>query len=114
MAKERTSVRMQAQIRKMSEQGYSLRGIARALRVSRKTVRRILGVSESTDPAQWTEAVDWDYVRKEVYGKGATIKQIHREVTPGIACVKFWRQFRDKVGHQASHRCSHHAVALST
>ena len=102
MAKERTSVRMQAQIRKMSEQGYSLRGIARALRVSRKTVRRILGVSESTDPAQWTEAVDWDYVRKEVYGKGATIKQIHREVAPEVTYLSFWRVFRDQVPHQAS------------
>jgi len=62
----------------------------------------------------WVETVDWDYVRQEVYGKGTTVKQIKREVTPEIACVKFWRQFRDKVGHQASHRCGHHAVALST
>ena len=30
MAKERTSVRMQAQIKLMSEQGYSIRAIARA------------------------------------------------------------------------------------
>ena len=30
MAKEKTSVRMQAQIRKMSEQGYSLRGGGRS------------------------------------------------------------------------------------
>ncbi len=87
MAKERTSVRMQAQIKRMSEQGYSLRGIARALRISRKTIRRILGVlprEESTDPTGWIEAVDWDYVRKEGYGKGATIKQIHREVAPEV------------------------------
>ncbi len=105
MAKERTSVRMQAQIRKMSEQGYSLRGIARALRISRKTVRRILGVSpreESTDPAEWIEAVDWDYVRKEVYGKGTTIKQIHRDVAPEVSYLNFWRAFRDQVPRQAS------------
>ncbi|MFQ5684915.1 MAG: IS21 family transposase [Candidatus Binatia bacterium] len=105
MAKERTSVRMQAQIRKMSEQGYSLRGIARALRVSRRTIRRILGVlprEESTDPTGWIEAVDWDYVRKEVYGKGTTIKQIHREVAPEVTYLSFWRVFRDQVPRQAS------------
>ena len=42
MAKERTSVHMQAQIQRMAEQGYSVRAIARALKVSRKTVGRSL------------------------------------------------------------------------
>ncbi len=60
MAKERTSVRMQAQIKTMSEQGYSIRAIARVLRISRKTVRKILGIaaSEPTEPTGWTQAVD--------------------------------------------------------
>ena len=63
MAKERTSVRMQAQIKLMSEQGYSIRAIARTLKIARKTVRRILGitVAESSEPAPWIGAVDWDY-----------------------------------------------------
>ena len=43
MAKERTSVRMQAQIKLMSVQGYSIRAIARTLKIARKTVRKILG-----------------------------------------------------------------------
>jgi hypothetical protein len=38
MAKERTGVRMQAQIRVLSEQGHSVRSIARMLRLSRRTV----------------------------------------------------------------------------
>jgi hypothetical protein len=80
MAKERTSVRMQAQIKTLSEQGYSIRAIARILRLSRKTVRKFL---ESTIPAEeapaasWVADVDWEYTRREVYGKGTTIKQIH-------------------------------------
>ena len=74
MAKERTSVRMQAQIRRMSEQGYSIRSIARSLNTSRKTVRKYLGITpeEPSEPAPWIGAVKWDYVREEVYGKGTT------------------------------------------
>jgi transposase len=104
MAKERTSVRMQTQIRLMSEQGYSIRAIARTLKLSRKTVRRILGIAvvQSSEPPEWIGAVDWEYVRQEIYGKGTTVKQIQREVAPDIAYVKFWRAFREKLGCQAS------------
>ena len=104
MAKERTSVRMQAQIKLMSEQGYSIRAIARTLKIARKTVRRILGitVAESSEPEPWIGAVDWEYVRQEVYGKGTTVKQIQREVAPEIAYVKFWRVFREKLGGYVS------------
>jgi transposase len=104
MAKERTSVRMQTQIRLMSEQGYSIRAIARTLKLSRKTVRRILGIAvvQSSELPEWIGAVDWEYVRQEIYGKGTTIKQIQREVAPDIAYVKFWRAFREKLGCQAS------------
>jgi hypothetical protein len=42
MAKERTSVRMQAQIKVLSEQGHSVRSSARILRLSRRTVRKFL------------------------------------------------------------------------
>jgi transposase len=104
MAKERTSVRMQTQIRLMSEQGYSIRAIARTLKLSRKTVRRILGIAvvQSSELPEWIGAVDWEYVRQEIYGKGTTVKQIQREVAPDIAYVKFWRAFREKLGCQAS------------
>lgn len=99
MAKERTSVRMQEQIRIMSAQGVSIRRIAKALSVSRKTVRKILGM---TDPPQASVAkeevipIDWTHVREEV-GKGCTIKQIHREAAPEMSYLAFWRAFRDEV-----------------
>ena len=104
MAKERTSVRMQAQIKRMAEQGYSIRSIARVLQISRKTVRKYLegAATEDSEPAAWIGAVDWDYVRKEVYGGGTTIKQIHAEVAPEVSYINFWRAFREKVPQKAS------------
>ena len=87
MAKGRTSVRMQAQIRRMAEQGYSIRSIAQALKVARKTVRKYLETpsEEPSEPAGWVQNVDWEYVRAEVYGKGTTIKQIHGEVAQEVS-----------------------------
>lgn len=104
MAKERTSVRMQTQIKTLSEQGHSIRRIARVLRLSRRTVRKFLEPAPQppNESGGWAETVDWEYVRQEVYGKGTTVKQIQREVAPEIAYVKFWRQFQEKVNHQAS------------
>jgi len=104
MAKERTSVRMQAQIKIMSEQGHSIRRIARVLRLSRRTVRKYLEPAPPllTESGSWEEKIDWDYVRQEASGKGATVKQIGREVAPDIAYVKFWRAFREKTTRQAS------------
>ena len=99
MAKERTSVCMQTQIKTLSEQGYSIRSIARILRLSRRTVRKYLEPTAQppSEGGGWVETVDWDYVRQEVYGKGTTVKQIQREVAPEIAYVKFWRQFRERL-----------------
>lgn len=84
MAKERTSVRMQAQIKILSEQGHSIRSIARILRLSRRTVRKFLEPAphSATEGGGWMATVDWEYVRQEVYGKGSTVKQIQREVAP--------------------------------
>jgi transposase len=104
MAKERTSVRMQAQIKIMSEQGHSIRSIARVLKLSRRTVRKYLE-SVPQPPSEsggWEEQIDWDSVRQEVYGKGTTVKQIGQEVAPEIPYVKFWRVFRKQAGRQAS------------
>lgn len=103
MAKERTSVRMQAQIKMMKDQGCSIRAIAKALGVSRKTVRKFFGETDPPkDPSppaaetHWAMRVNWDQVRGEVYGKGCTIKQIHREVAPEVPYVAFWRAFREQ------------------
>lgn len=104
MAKERISVRMQAQIKIMSEQGHSIRSIARVLKLSRRTVRKYLEptLQPLSESGGWEEKIDWDYVRQEVYGKGTTVKQIGQEVAPEIAYVKFWRAFREQAGLKAS------------
>src|SRR5256712_4682836 len=104
MAKERTSVRMQAQIKIMSEQGHSIRSIARVLKLSRRTVRNYLEPAPQppSESRSWEEKIHWDHVRQQVYGKGTTVKQIGQEVAPEIAYVKFWRVFREQSGLEAS------------
>lgn len=103
MAKERTSVRMREQIKILFSQGVSIRKIAKALGISRKTVRKVIGVIDSPRESSgsgigppWIIQADWDYVRQEV-GRGCTIKQIHREVAAEVSYLAFWRAFRDKV-----------------
>lgn len=67
-------------------------------------MRKIFGITpkEESEVAGWIQAVDWNYVREEVYGKGTTIKQIHREVAPEVPYLNFWRAVRDQVPRQAS------------
>src|SRR5207253_11346264 len=100
MAKERTSVRMQAQIKIKSEQGHSIRSIARVLKLTRRTVRRYLepALQWPGENGGWEEKIDWDYVRQEVYGKGTTVKQIGQEVAPRRPLGNFGRGF----GHRAA------------
>jgi hypothetical protein len=95
MAKERTSVGMQTQIKQMSEQGHSIRTIARVLKLSRRTVRKYLepGPMAAERTGGWEDQIDWEHVREEVNGRGTTIKQIGREVAPQIEYVKFWRAY---------------------
>src|SRR2546428_6982854 len=93
MAKERTSVRMQAQIKIMSEQGHSIRSIARVLKLSRRTVRRYLepALQWPSENGGWGGEIDWDYVRQEGYGKGTTPKQIRQEAGPPLSLLKILR-----------------------
>jgi transposase len=104
MAKERTSVRMQTQIKIMSEQGHSIRTIARVLKLSRRTVRKYLepALSAREKAGGWEGEIDWEYVRQEVNGNGTTIKQIGREVAPEIEYVKFWRAYWEYASPVAS------------
>lgn len=98
MAKERTSVRMREQIKVLFGQGVSIRKIAKALKKSRKTVRRILGVvnlRSTSHGALWEGKVDWKYIREEI-GKGCTIKQIHAETVPEVPYLSFWRALREQ------------------
>ena len=92
MAKKRTSQRMEEQIRILYQKGYTLRAIARVLKKSRPTIRRILfgGVESSKDvPLQ----CDWELIRKE-HSKGVTLKQLHAEYAADVSYLRFWREFR--------------------
>src|SRR5256712_9315101 len=93
MAKERTSVRMQAQIKIMSEQGHSIRSIARVLKLSRRTVRRYLepALQWPSENGGWGGEIDWDYVRQEGYRKRTNVKQIGQEEAPEPSHVKLLR-----------------------
>lgn len=105
MAKDRTSVDMQAQIRKMFEQGHSNHTAARNLKISRKTVRKYLRILKGgmTEQPKWFQKVDWNYVLQKVsYGGGTTIKQIHGEMAPEVSYINFWRAFRAQVLCKAS------------
>lgn len=99
MAKERTSVRMQDQIKLLKGRGISIRKISRILKVSRNTVRKYLGItgtSAGVTEDSWVAKVSWAHVREEI-GRGCTIKQIHREEAPEVAYLAFWRALRNKV-----------------
>jgi transposase len=95
---------MQTQIKQMSEQGHSIRTIARVLKLSRRTVRKYLEpaplAAEKT--SGWEAEIDWDHVREEVNARGTTIKQIGREVAPEVEYVKFWRAYWEYASPVAS------------
>jgi transposase len=105
MAKDRTSVGVQAKIKKMFELGYSIHSIARNLKISRKTVRKYLGIlpQETSQSPGLIQAVNWDYVLQKVLSGGrTTIKQIHREIAPEVSYLNFWRVFRAQVLRKAA------------
>lgn len=98
MAQMRTSVVMQKQILELQSQGMSVRSISKALRKSRKTIRKIIERSSSPMPTtnpEWTAAVDWKKVREEV-GRGVSLTVLRQEyVGPEISYIKFWRFFKE-------------------
>jgi len=72
MAKERTSVRMQAQIKILSEQGHSIRRIARILRRSRRTVRKFLEPAPQpvVEGGGWMETLTGSMCARKSMAKG--------------------------------------------
>ena len=95
---------MQTQIKIMSEQGHSIRTIARVLRLSRRTVRKYLepAAEPTVRAAVGKRRLTGSMCARKSNGKGTTVKQIGREVAPEIEYVKFWRVFRERVGRQAA------------
>lgn len=110
MARGRISLPMQEQIKKLLDDGHSIRKVAQALHVSRQTVRKLMtgpaeregsstervsitlapGPSEDREMADWARAIDWPAVRAAVTS-GATIKQVHLEQAPEVSYTRFRR-----------------------
>lgn len=111
MAQERKSTPMQTQIKTLSQQGVSIRNIARSLGLSRQTVRKYMttedgnnssdgsttseaAIAPSNAPTAWHTAVDWEAVRGEMTRKGCTVKQVHIERAPDVSYWSFWRHLK--------------------
>lgn len=101
MARNGTSIAMQHQILIMKSQGRSLRAIAKALTLSRNTVRAYLrsepkveespaainAVAAASLIQTWTIALDWEAIVK-ARAAGRTIKQLHSD--HGCDGVSYW------------------------
>jgi transposase len=92
---------MQDQVRHLfHNEGHKIRSIAKALKLSRNTVRAILREAPGTGDAKpvpwWAVAVDWEKVKRE-YHRGVTLKVLHQESAPDITYKVFWHYFRGLV-----------------
>jgi transposase len=93
---------MQDQVRHLfHNEGLKIRRIAKALKLSRNTVRAILREPETasddeTPVPSWAAAVDWEKVKCE-YHRGVTLKVLHQESAPGVTYKVFWHYFRSLV-----------------
>lgn len=105
MATERISSRMQSQIRSLLKDGHSIRMVARALGISRQSVRRYMCGEVEGEPAEeapgkeaekaWYEKLDWTPI-VDACGKGVTTKQLHAEYAPEQKYWTFWRHLSNR------------------
>lgn len=101
MARPKVSRSMHDQvIHLFQKEGFKIRRIAKALGISRNTVRAILrevpgGDAESERPP-WAQAVSWEKVREE-YHRGVTLKVLQAESAPEVTYKVFWHYFRSLV-----------------
>ena len=100
----RISVPMKEQIRHLYLAGYSLRGISRALKLSRNTVRKYLrlGCEEKSlakpRARRWSDSIDWELLAKK-RKQGVTIKQLHHDHSPEhVPYSTFADRLRKQVG----------------
>lgn len=96
----KVSVEMEAQVLELKKQGKTIRKIARALKVSRNTVRRVLRESGKEKEVKkvplWARGIDWEKIQNEK-SRGATIKVLHLEFAPETRYHTFYRYFRKSV-----------------
>lgn len=100
MAQMRTSVEVRNQVLELNRQEVGIKKIAKSLRISKNTVRKIL--RESVDeklngkaaPA-WAKSVNWAGVHESV-GRGVPVNILHRENVDAkeISYLKFWRYYK--------------------
>ena len=100
MGRKGISVNMEKQIKELIAQGRSQRKIARALKVSRKTIRRIQkGVlaSPQVSKPMWDSRLNWEDIQQEHYKKHVTVKQLWSEYSPQVTYSRFLREFKKRI-----------------
>ena len=121
--KGKVSMERAEQIRIMSQQGRSIRTIARCLKMSRKTVRKYLELEvpvkssvlkeenqnenvkiEKDDLPFWAHEIDINYVLTELR-KGITYKTLHGELNPQVGYFGFWKLFRKLFSKKKQNIC---------
>lgn len=112
MAQYRKSVAMREQAKKLFEKGFGIRKIARALKISKNTVKSILRGNienqSSTIQPHWAQTVNWDLVSQE-YRKGVTLKVLHAENAPQVSYWVFRRHLQSKcpIANEVTMRLEH-------
>ena len=115
MAQLRKGIRMQNQIIELYERNYSLRAIARALRIDRRTIKNILKkhnmgtykrpecetvkTAELALKPSWKDSVDWEKVVYEVRVRGSSVKQLYLEYGLNTSHTSFWREVKKRAGN---------------
>jgi transposase len=100
MAAVKVSILMQKQILELKAKGFADRKIAKTLKVSRNTVKRVLLRGALASPGSiepdWSKSIDWEQVQLEV-SRGVQINILAKELAGDkISYVQFWREYNKK------------------
>ena len=100
MDQMRTSVEVRNQVLELNRQEVGIKKIAKALRISKNTVRKILrdSVDEKANRKEvpfWARSVNWTSVHESV-GRGVPVNILHRENVDAkeVSYLKFWRYYK--------------------
>lgn len=98
MAKFRKTREMKEQVLELHKKGFHIKKIARALNMSKNTVKSILRRASQPENGSmpvrteyaWVAKVDWKSVGSE-FRKGVTLRTLHREHLPDVSYDSFRR-----------------------
>ena len=100
MAQMRTSVEVRNQVLELNRQEVGIKKIAKALRISKNTVRKILrdaadDKSKAKEVPSWARSVNWESVHESV-GRGVPVNILHREHVDAkeVSYLRFWRYYK--------------------